>query len=279
MENNTRIIRAIEEYCLNQPGAYETRPFGKYPICYRVMGKIFAQFNPEEKFYKMTVKCDPEKAYVYRQLYPELVVRGYHCPPVQQPYWNTIDLDRFSNMELLFQMIDEAYDAVVGKLSKKAKTQFVELSELDFKDTDGENSDFAMLCSKLDCALDELVGTKFQRSQYEQYNQRDSIHDVIVAYQKGKPIACGAFKLYDEEHAELKRIFTDVSCRNIGLGLEMVRRLEAKAKMKGYKWCILETGKPLEAACHVYKKAGYKIIPNYGQYTDMPESICMGRKI
>lgn len=279
MENNKKILQEIEEYCLNQSGAYETRPFGKYPICYRVMGKIFAQFNPEEKFYKITLKCEPDKAYLYRQLYPEVVVRGYHCPPVQQPYWNTIDLDAFCDMKMLFQMIDEAYDAVIAKFSKKAKKNLLTLSEFEFKETDGEDPDFAMLCSRLDCALDEMVGVNFERSQYEQYNQRDSIHDVIVAYRKGKPVACGAFKMYDEDHAELKRLFTEASNRNMGLGAELIRRLEAKAKIKGYRWCILETGYLLEAACHVYKRAGYKIIPNYGQYTDMQDSICMKRKI
>ncbi len=279
MENNRNVIKRIEEYCLKKPSVYEARPFGRYPICYKVMGKIFAQLNPEEHFYKITLKSEPGKAYLYREIYPEVVVRGYHCPPVQQPYWNTIDLDAFIDMEMLFQMIDEAYDAVVSKLSKKEKRQRLALSELEFRDTDGDDPDFAMLCGRLDLSLDELVGKKFQRSQYDQYNQRDSIHDVIVAYRKGDPVACGAFKMYDEDHAELKRIFTDPSARNIGLGSELVRRLEAKAKIKGYKWCILETGKPLEAACHVYQKAGYQVIPNYGQYADMPNSICMERKI
>jgi predicted DNA-binding protein (MmcQ/YjbR family)/N-acetylglutamate synthase-like GNAT family acetyltransferase len=279
MENNSAIVQVIDEYCRKQLGAYETRPFGEYPICYRVMGKIFAQFNPEEKFYKLTLKCNPEKAHLYRQLYPEVVVRGYHCPPVQQPYWNTVDLYAFHDMEQLYQMIDEAYAAVVEKLSKKGKMQLSALSELEFKDTDGEDPDFALLCGKLDLALDEMVGKKFQRSQYNQYNQRDSIHDVIVVYRNGEPIACGAFKMYDEDHAELKRIYTEPSCRGMGLGAELVRRLEAKAKILGYQWCILETGKPLEAACHVYKKAGYQIIPNYGQYVDMPNSICMERRI
>ncbi|HHV11118.1 MAG TPA: GNAT family N-acetyltransferase [Clostridiales bacterium] len=150
---------------------------------------------------------------------------------------------------------------------------------MEFKDTDGKDPDFAMLCGRLDSALDEIVGRKFQRSQYDQYNQRDSIHDVIVVYQKGEPVACGAFKMYDEDHAELKRIFTEPANRNMGLGAELVRRLETKAKIKGYQWCILETGNLLEAACHVYQKAGYKVIPNYGQYADMPDSICMERKI
>lgn len=279
MENNKKVISAIAEYCMKHTGAYETRPFGEYPICYKVMGKIFAQFNPEEKFYKMTLKCEPDKANLYRQLYPGVILRGYHCPPVQQPYWNTVNLDDFYEMDMLLQMIDEAYDAVIQKFSKKVKAELHNLSEVEFKNTDGKDPDFAMLCSRLDNALDEIVGGRLNRGQYEQYNQRDSIHDVILAYHGGEPIACGAFKLYDEDHAELKRIYVEASHRKMGLGAELVRRLEAKAKIKGYKWCILETGKRMKAACSMYKKAGYKIIQNYGQYADMPDSICMERKI
>lgn len=279
MEHSVKSIQSIEEYCKNKPGAYETRPFGEYPICYRVMGKIFAQFYPEKTFFKLTLKCVPEKAYLYRQLYRGIVIRGYHCPPVQQPHWNTIDLNTFVDMDMLVQMIEEAYDAVIEKLSKKARLQLLTLAEFQFKDTNGEDPDFAFLCNKLDSALDELAGTKIQRCQYDQYNQRDSIHDVIVVYHRGEPIACGAFKLYDEDHAELKRIYTKESHRNMGLGAELIRRLEAKAKMKGYRWCILETGNLLEAACHVYQKAGYQVMENYGPYVNMPASICMKRKI
>lgn len=279
MGNNKIAIEEIKEYCLQKPGAYETRPFGKYPICYRVMGKIFAQLNPEKSFYKITLKCEPEKADFYRQVYPLIVVRGYHCPPVQQPYWNTIDLDAFSDREMLLQMIDEAYDTLIGKFSKKARMQLPALTELEFKDTNGRDSDFVMLCDRLDQALNEAVGEKAQRSQYDKYNQRDNIHDVIVVYQNSKPVACGAFKMYDEEHAELKRIFTEPSLRNMGVGAELIRRLEAKAKIKGFRWCILETGSMLKAAHHLYKRLGYKMIPNYGLYADMPSSICMERKI
>lgn len=279
MKYNDEFNKSIENYCLNMPGAYETRPFGKYPICYKVMGKIFAQFYPEENFYKMTLKCEPSKAQLYRDLYQSAVVRGYYCPPIQQPYWNTVDLDAFTDTQMLYQMIDEAYEAVIKKFSKKVKNQLLNLCSLEFKDTDGEDKDFVLLCDKLDQALDEIVGGHFERCQYEQYNKRDTIHDVIVVYQDTIPIACGAFKMYDEEHAELKRLFTAESCRNLGLGKEILRRLEAKAKIKGYKYCILETGQPLEAACHIYQKAGYEIIPNYGQYACMSDSICMQRKI
>lgn len=279
MENHIKIIETIKEYCLGHSGSYEARPFGEYPICYKVMGKIFAQFNPQENFYKMTLKCDPEKSYLYRQLYPGIIVRGYHCPPVQQPHWNTVDLDAFSDQEFLFQMIDEAYETVINKFSKKAKEKLRSLSVLEFRETDGDDPDFAMLCGRLDRALDDVVGSQYQRSKYDQYNQRDSIHDVIVAYRNEEPVACGAFKMFDETHAELKRVYVDPSHRHMGLGGELIRRLEAKAKMKGFGWCILETGRLLDAAHTMYKKAGYQIIPNYGQYAGMEDSICMERKI
>ncbi|MFV0342108.1 MAG: GNAT family N-acetyltransferase [Anaerocolumna sp.] len=279
MEHSNAIIQEIEDYCMSKPGAYETRPFGKYPICYRVMGKIFAQFNPETSFFRLTLKSEPDVADFYRHVYKNIVVRGYHCPPIQQPHWNTINLDAFTDMDMLYQMIDEAYIAVLGKFSMKSKTQLVTLQELTFKDTDGEDPDFVTLCNRLDCTLDELVGEQYQRTQYDTFNTREHIKDVIVVYQDGCPIACGAFKMFDEDHAELKRIYIEPSIRKMGLGTELVRRLEAKAKIKGFKWCILETGKPLEVAQRLYKKAGYKIIPNYGQYFDMPNSICMERKI
>ena len=63
---NSRLdTEAIKEYCMNHPSVYETRPFGEYPICYRVMGKVFAQLDPQEKSYKITLKCEPEEANLY----------------------------------------------------------------------------------------------------------------------------------------------------------------------------------------------------------------------
>lgn len=55
-------------------------------------------------------------------------MRGYHCPPVQQPYWNTISLDGFPEEELLF-MIDHAYDTVVAGFSKKVQKEILEDTE------------------------------------------------------------------------------------------------------------------------------------------------------
>ncbi len=151
--------------------------------------------------------------------------------------------------------------------------------EFDFVETDGENHDFEMLCAMLDENLDELVGEKFQRTEYVKFNLRDSIHDVILIYHNKEAIACGAFKRYDETSAELKRVFLRKEYRGMGLAGKLIARLEENARSKGFETMILETGKPLIAAGKLYKKLGYKIIPNYGQYADMPESVCMSKSL
>lgn len=111
----------IRSYCLSKPKAYEDHPFGEVPVCYKVNKKIFAQVYP----HKITLKCTAFSGQMFRQAYPGIVVRGYHCPPVQQPYWNTIDLSRFPKEELAY-MIDHAYDTVIAGFSKKVQKEILE---------------------------------------------------------------------------------------------------------------------------------------------------------
>lgn len=110
----------IKSYCLAKPKAYEDYPFGDWPICIKVRGKIFAQIYPD----KLTLKCTAFSGQAFREAYPGVVVRGYHCPPVQQPYWNTIDLARFPHEELPM-MIDHAYETVVSSFSKKIQREIL----------------------------------------------------------------------------------------------------------------------------------------------------------
>lgn len=108
----------IEAYCLAKAGSYRDLPFGEVPVCYKVRGKIFAQLYPD----KMTLKCTAFSGQAFRQAYPGIVVRGYHCPSVQQPYWNTIYLNSFPAQELPM-MIDHAYETVVSSLPKKVQRE------------------------------------------------------------------------------------------------------------------------------------------------------------
>ena len=153
------------------------------------------------------------------------------------------------------------------------------IDSVRFEYTDGCNSDFIVLCHKLDDFFNEIVGGEQNRSEYVQYNQLDDIHDVVIAYDNDTPIGCASFKRYDDEHAEVKRVFIKKAYRGIGLSKEIMRMLESIARKQGFKYFILESGEPLVAAMALYRKIGYRVIPNYGQYVDMKDSVCMKKEL
>lgn len=110
----------IRACCLKKPGAVESYPFGEEPTCFRVCNKIFAELYPSDNRHWVTLKCEHMRSDFYRQQYPGVVVRGYHCPPVQQPYNNTVAYDLIGD-ETLSEMIDHAYGRVLSKLTKRER--------------------------------------------------------------------------------------------------------------------------------------------------------------
>ncbi len=148
-----------------------------------------------------------------------------------------------------------------------------------FEYTDGYNKDFIALCHELDKFLNELVGGEENRAKYIPYNKLDDIHDVVIAYDNDIPVGSASFKKYDEENAEVKRVFVKKEYRGQGISNELMKMLERRAREKGFKYFILESGEPLVAAMALYRKIGYKVIPNYGQYVGMKESVCMKKRL
>ncbi len=122
----------IIAYCLQKKNSYIDYPFGDIPVCVRLrIGNrtpIFAQLNPSPDNFRITLSCEPMTGDFYRRLYPGKVVRGYHCPPVQQPFFNTVTLDGTVPDDKLKIMMDEAYEAVVKKLPKKLQMELAELT-------------------------------------------------------------------------------------------------------------------------------------------------------
>lgn len=148
-----------------------------------------------------------------------------------------------------------------------------------FSVTDGRDPDFVALCHELDEFLNQLVGGEQNRAEYIPYNALDDIHDVIVVRDGGIPVGCASFKRYDDTCAEIKRVFLREACRGQGVGRELLARLEAMAREKGYRTLILESGEPLKDAMRLYRAAGYRVIPNFGPYADMPASVCMEKRL
>ena len=78
---------------------------------------------------------------------------------------------------------------------------------------------------------------------------------------------------------EVKRMFVDLAFRGNGIASIILNELEKWAKELGYSGCILETGKKQPEAIKLYKKNGYAIIPNYGQYKQVENSVCFEKAL
>ena len=142
--------------------------------------------------------------------------------------------------------------------------------------TTSADPDFQSLVTLLDADLKIRDGE--EHDFYNQFNKIDAIRHVIVAYLDEQPVGCGAFKEYDPQTVEIKRMFVHPDVRGQGIAVQVLAALESWAAECGYSACVLETGKKQPEAIGLYQKAGYVIIPNYGQYAQVDNSICM-RKV
>jgi GNAT superfamily N-acetyltransferase len=138
--------------------------------------------------------------------------------------------------------------------------------------TNSDHPDFIHLIRFLDADLAKNNGE--QNDFYAQFNKVHMIKHVLVAYEDGKAVACGAIKEYEPGVMEVKRMYTSPESRSKGIAGKILAELEAWAAELNYQKCILETGKTQTAAIHLYEKSGYKYIPNYGQYAGVENSVC-----
>ncbi|WP_320129877.1 GNAT family N-acetyltransferase [uncultured Sphaerochaeta sp.] len=143
--------------------------------------------------------------------------------------------------------------------------------------TDRTNADFLHLVTLLDAELDAANQETHQLCN--QYNTVDKLLLVVLILVEGIPAACGACKEYDASTLELKRIFVKEEYRGKGLSKRLLAELERQGKEHGYSTAVLETGKHLKNAMALYSKLNYKIIPSYGPYKDIKDSICMKKEL
>jgi GNAT superfamily N-acetyltransferase len=143
---------------------------------------------------------------------------------------------------------------------------------IKLKRTNSENRDFIELVKLLDKALAIVDGK--DHGFYSQFNKIDNIRYVIVAYEDEKAVGCGAIKEFGQDTMEVKRMYVSPENRKKGIASEILNELEKWAHELSYGKCILETGKRQYEAIGLYKKSGYKLIPNYGQYANVENSLC-----
>lgn len=143
--------------------------------------------------------------------------------------------------------------------------------------TDSDNKDFRELVVLLDKELKIRDGE--EHIFYAQFNKIDMLKNAVILFEANVAVGCGAFKKYDDETVEIKRMFVHTKQRGQGIGVEILKELEKWANELGFKFAVLETGKKQPEAIRLYRKSGYEIIPNYGQYEGVENSVCMKKSL
>ncbi len=100
----------------------------------------------------------------------------------------------------------------------------------------------------------------------------------IVAYYRNRAAACGAFRPF-EDAAEIKRMFVAPEFRRLGLARRMLAFVEMKAAQSGFSRGVLETGRRQPEAIALYRSAGWREIPLFGQYVGNWYSLCFEKQL
>jgi putative acetyltransferase len=150
-------------------------------------------------------------------------------------------------------------------------------STIDIVRTDSTHPDFMRLVRMLDTDLAERDGA--EHSFYAQFNKIDTIKYVVLAYVDGEPLGCGALKQFGPSKMEIKRMFVPPEGRKRGIASRVLTELESWARELSSTTCVLETGKRQPEAIGLYRKNGYRQIPNYGQYAGKDNSVCFEKDI
>ncbi len=151
------------------------------------------------------------------------------------------------------------------------------LASLFIKRTSTNDPDFISLIKQLDHELWQELNE--DQVTYDPFNKVPDLPTAVVLYLNKLPVACGCFKTFDKDTAEIKRMFVDKTQRGRGLSKMILTELESWAIENGFSKTILETSIHFKIARRLYENAGYIIIDNYGPYKGLPDSICMQKKL
>jgi len=148
---------------------------------------------------------------------------------------------------------------------------------LTIKRTNSSHKDFINLVRHLDEDLKIRDGD--EHAFYDQFNKIQNLQYCLVAYQDETPIGSGAIKPFEEQTMEVKRMYVLPKYRGKGIAAKILIELELWAKQLNFSKCILETGLKQPEAIALYKKSGYQITENYGQYKGIENSVCFMKNL
>jgi len=102
---------------------------------------------------------------------------------------------------------------------------------------------------------------------------------VVLAYERHKPIGCGAIVQLELNTVEIKRMYVLPEFRGKRIANHILSELENWAKELGNSRCILFTGINQPEANKLYERNAYKGIRKYGELIELPDCLCFAKDL
>ena len=110
-------IEQFREFCLNKKGVTESFPFDEDVLVFKVLNKMFALTSLSAENFKVSLKCNPEKALELRETYTS-IKPAYH---MNKKHWNSVNIDALLDDKLFIELVNHSYQLVVKGMTKKDK--------------------------------------------------------------------------------------------------------------------------------------------------------------
>ncbi|MES2262187.1 MAG: GNAT family N-acetyltransferase [Pseudomonadota bacterium] len=140
-----------------------------------------------------------------------------------------------------------------------------------------DSADACILLEELSEALQAITGSSGKSSFDTNDVRLENARFVVARDSHGQPVGCGAFRPFQENVAEVKRMYSRPG--TTGVGSAILSFLEKEAEQIGYQALILETRLVNERAVRFYERHGYENIPNYGKYLGNVKAACFEKKL
>ncbi|HYH89920.1 MAG TPA: MarR family winged helix-turn-helix transcriptional regulator [Solirubrobacteraceae bacterium] len=177
------------------------------------------------------------------------------------------ELDRRSDAlaeSLLTPLTPEQRERLVGAMrdvERLLTAAMVEIRPVDPEHPDARQclrSYFAELERRSGAPFNPLIG-----STAEPHELRPPAGEMVVAYLRAEPVACGALKHFPGAVTDIKRMWVAHAARGLGLGRRLLADLEARAARAGARTARLETNRTLVEAIALYRSVGYREVPAF----------------
>lgn len=114
----------IDDYLIKKAGVTKDLQEDWNWIRYQIGGKMFAAICRDDKDepYYITLKLEPLEGDFWRKQYED-IIPGYY---MNKEHWNSVKADGNVPDDILMDLLDKAYQIVLGNLSKKKQKEILE---------------------------------------------------------------------------------------------------------------------------------------------------------